>query len=205
MTLKVIGAGFGRTGTLSLKGALEALGFGPCYHMYEVRAHPEHIAVWDRAADGAPVDWDALFAGFQATVDWPSTAFLWDLHARYPDARIILTTRDPEAWYDSAQATIFQAVKRRTADDPDLTRMMAMADKIVFEQTFGGRFNDRDHAIAVFEDHIAEVRRRVPPQQLLDYDVKEGWAPLCRFLDRKIPEQPFPRVNVREEFPVRAQ
>ncbi len=100
-TIKVIGAGLGRTGTLSLKAALEELGFSRCYHMTDVFAHLEHARVWDDAARGLPVDWDTLFQGYQATVDWPGCAFYEEFMRRYPDAKVILSVRDPERWYEA--------------------------------------------------------------------------------------------------------
>jgi hypothetical protein len=95
MTLKVIGAGFGRTGTSSLKQALEDLGFGPCHHMTEVIAHPQQVPVWEAAMNGEPVEWEDVFHAYQSAVDWPSAAFYEPLMERYPDARVILTVRDP--------------------------------------------------------------------------------------------------------------
>ena len=107
MTLDVIGAGFGRTGTMSLKVALEELGFGPCYHMSEVFAHPEHVELWRAAAQGKEVDWEQIFGGYRATVDWPACSFYGELMEKYPDAKVILTVRDPQRWYESAYNTIY--------------------------------------------------------------------------------------------------
>lgn len=212
--LKVIGAGFGRTGTLSLKAALETLGLGPCYHMIEVFRRPEDIARWEAAARGKPIDWNELFAGYQATVDWPSCAFYQELMKVYPDAKVLLTVRDPEHWYESARSTIYQ-VRRRTAGSPlaaarflmmralvpNMRHAVRMMNSIIWEGTFGGNFEDRDHAMAVFAQHIEEVKQQVPPARLLVYNVKEGWEPLCAFLGVEVPrDQPFPHLNDRFNF-----
>lgn len=205
MTLAVVGAGFGRTGTLSLKGALETLGLGPCYHMTEVFAHPKHVPVWRQAAEGGAVDWDTLFAGYAATVDWPACAFWRQLVRHWPTAKVILTVRDPARWYESVSKTIHQAMQRELPDDaPEAAHAhLAMVRRLILEGTFDGRFEDRDHAIAVYEAHNEAVRREVPPARLLVFEVVEGWAPLCRFLDRPEPDASFPRVNSSDEFRAR--
>jgi hypothetical protein len=165
MSLKVIGAGFGRTGTLSLKVALEELGLGPCYHMIEVNAHPEHDALWLALAKGESSDWRPMLKGYASTVDWPTT-YLWkEFAAAHPQAKIVLTLRDPEAWYESAAATIFArmlefASMRASPDavDPARRRHMEMINTLIVENTFGGSL-DKDNAIAVFNAHNEEVRR----------------------------------------------
>jgi len=201
MTLSVIGAGFGRTGTLSIKMALEQLGVGRCYHMVEVFDNPQHIALWRAAAEGRPVDWDALFAGYGAAVDWPACHFWRQLTDCFPDAKVLLTVRDAERWYQSAHDTIYQAmIGSLPIDDPVARSQREMAAKIVLEDTFGGRFEDRAHAIAVYERHNAEVRRAVPPERLLVYELGQGWEPLCRFLGKPVPAEPFPKVNSRDDF-----
>lgn len=208
MALQVIGAGLGRTGTLSLKLALEDLGFVKCYHMTEVIAHPEHAPVWDAAARGEAVDWDALFEGYRAAVDWPPCRFYAELMQCYPEAKVILTVRDADRWYDSALRTIYHA--RRTFARwpmPLLPRMRAferMLDRLIWDGTFDGRFEDKAHAIAVYDRHNDEVRRRVPPERLLVFEVKQGWGPLCAFLGVPEPaDRPFPHVNDTEEFRAR--
>ena len=197
MALKVIGAGFGRTGTLSLKSALEKIGFGPCYHMIEVFPRPDHVAMWHRLAFENQIDWDALFEGFQATVDWPSARWWREIAAHYPDAKVLLSVRDPEAWYKSMIETIYQPMKWPVPDDaPDLVRLQnGMVRKAILGETFDNRFEDKAHALEVFERHTQEVRDAIAPARLLVFDVREGWAPLCRFLDVQIPNEPFPRLN----------
>lgn len=205
MTLEVIGAGFGRTGTRSLKDALETLGVGACYHMAEVFANPEHVAVWDDASRGKPVDWDALFAGYRAAVDWPACAYYRTYLERYPEARVILTVRDPERWHASVLRTIYEVSRRRAGGDgppptPERRRHAAMIDRLIWNGTFGGRVEDKEHAVAVFERHNEEVRRTVPPERLLVLEAGEGWEPLCAFLGVPIPDAPYPHLNSTEAF-----
>lgn len=199
--LTIIGAGFGRTGTTSVKAALEFLGRGPCYHMDELFRHPAHAATWSAAADGRPVDWGALLAGYAATVDWPACAFWEPLAARYPAARVLLTVRDSGAWYDSLAGTILPGLRsaHTSGHAPD-RRVHEAAQKIVLDLTFGGRVDDREGAIATYEAHNRRVIERVPAQRLLVYRVTDGWAPLCRFLGVPVPGAPFPRLNTRQEF-----
>jgi Sulfotransferase domain len=206
MSLKVIGAGFGRTGTLSLKSALEKLGLGPCYHMIEVNAHPEHDALWLALARGETSDWRPMLQGYASTVDWPTT-YIWKaLAAANPQAKIILTSRDPERWYESAAATIFARMLEFEslraslgAVDPARRRHMEMINALIVENTFGGSLA-KEHAIAVFNAHNEEVRRLVPPTRLLVYESREGWEPLCAFLDVPVPATPYPKVNTAEDF-----
>lgn len=206
MTLKVIGAGFGRTCTLSLKSALDKLGLGPCYHMVETQAHPEHNAMWLGLARGDASDWRPMLKGYASTVDWPTTYFWKDLAAANPEAKIILTLRDPEAWYRSAAATIFARMLEFEAlrADPNAVdearrRHMEMVNTIVIEKTFGGSLA-KDHAIAVFNAHNEDVRRTVPPERLLVYESGEGWEPLCAFLGISPPATPYPKVNTTDDF-----
>lgn len=205
MSLKVIGAGFGRTGTLSLQAALDELGFKRCYHMHEVLTHLEHAAVWSAARRGEAVDWDALFAGYQAAVDWPACAFYRELMNRYPEAKVILTLRDADRWYDSALHTIYYV---RHAFPvwakwlwPRMRRFTHMLDDIVWIGTFQGRFADKQQAITMFHRHNDDVRRTVPADRLLIYEVSQGWEPLCAFLGVPTPkDKPFPRLNDTAEF-----
>jgi Sulfotransferase domain len=194
--LKVIGAGFGRTGTLSLKSALEELGFGPCYHMTELFEKPGATEQWSAIANGEPIDWNTVFDGYQATVDWPACAVYKELIQVYPAAKVLLSVRDPEKWYESVASTIYQSSNR------DPTPLHArMIDTLIWQGTFNGRFEEKDYAIAIFQRHIEEVKRDVPPEKLLVYDVKEGWPPLCTFLGVEVPaEKSFPHLNDRESF-----
>jgi Sulfotransferase domain len=201
MALQVIGAGFGRTGTLSLQAALERLGFDPCHHMLEVPKHPAQIALWNRVADGGTIEWEDIYAPYKASVDWPGAFYFAELAARYPEAKVILTTRDPNSWYDSINETVFkaQAAAGLTQGELPADHPMRFGAIIIVKNTFGYDLS-RESAIAAFERHNAEVRRRIPPENLLDYDVAEGWEKLCSFLGVPIPEEPFPRSNSRDDF-----
>jgi hypothetical protein len=201
MSLEVIGAGFGRTGTMSLKFALEELGFGPCYHMIELFEHPEHVPLWEAAARGELVEWGEILDGYRSTVDWPGCTFYKELMEAYPDAKVLLNVRAPDKWYESARNTIYT-----TVNIPDPPPERRVVDKLVWEKTFDGNFEDRQHAIEVFERHNEEVKQHVPPERLLVYEVREGWEPLCEFLGVKIPtDKPFPRLNDTESFNQRIQ
>jgi hypothetical protein len=206
--VKVIGAGFGRTGTMSLKVALETLGFDPCYHMTEVFAHPEHTGFWISAWRREPADWDGVLGGYEAAVDWPACTFYEELMERHPDAKVILSVRDPERWYESVRNTIYELsviIPRHPIYRIGYKLVSFfvfrgpgnrnLADAIIWQGTFDDRFEDKHHAIEVFERHDAEVQRRVPKDRLLVYDVKAGWGPLCEFLGVEEPEEPFPRTN----------
>ena len=195
MPLKLIGAGLGRTGTLSLKLALEQLGYGPCYHMVEQLMHPEHAPQWVRAADGHP-DWEALFAGYCATVDYPGCSFWRELAQAYPDAKVLLSVRDPDQWFESTQATIFSQDSIASIRNSPLVEFV---DKTVFRE-IGDRIHDRDFMVALFRRHNAEVERVIPPARLLVYETGQGWEPLCKFLGVPTPTRDFPRTNSREDF-----
>jgi hypothetical protein len=219
MGIRVIGAGLGRTGTLSLKVALEELGLIKTYHMMELIQDPARVVHWEAAGRGEPVDWDALFEGYQATVDYPGCQYYRQLMEHYPDAKVILTVRDPRKWYESASETIFQAARMHgpgAKPDPDapgapafpfpgdpqlLMRVFGMIQRDIFGGHFQGKIDDPEHCMAVFNRHNEEVRATVPPEKLLVYEVKEGWEPLCRFLGVPVPEgKPFPHLNEREAF-----
>jgi hypothetical protein len=200
VALDVIGAGFGRTGTMSFQRALNVLGFGPCYHMLEVYANDGHDLVWASAINGDRVDWDALFAAYRSVCDWPAVSFWRELKAENPTAKVILTRREPDEWYDSISRTIFLALNQPTEDER-LTRWRVWTRKLIFEQTFGNRL-DRDNVLAVLRAHEADVIASVPADELLVYDVAEGWPPLCEFLDTPVPDEPFPRLNSTAEFRV---
>ncbi len=205
MPLEIIGAGYGRTGTMSLKLALERLGFVKCYHMTEVFTHPEHVPLWAAAHRGEPVDWEKLYDGYRASVDWPSCN-LWREHAAlYPAAKVILSVRDPNSWYDSVMNTIYVAsTTMRKSADPTMQRFGEFACKITWEGLFDNRMQDRAHVIGVYNAHVERVKATIPKSRLLVFDAKQGWAPLCRFLDVDVPDEPYPRVNTTEDFLSRA-
>jgi hypothetical protein len=203
--MKVIGVGVGRTGTLSLKAALDRLGFGPCFHMRNVLDHPERLPLWEAAAAGSAIDWDEVFAGYESSVDWPGAAFWRELTAYYSDAKVILTVRDPERWYDSVRETIYQLFgggnESPLAEEalqriPGIATMHAFNRKLVWDGPFlQGRFDDRDWAMRAFVRHNAAVCEEIPSERLLVFDVSAGWVPLCDFLEVDRPEEEFPRLN----------
>ncbi len=209
MTLKFIGAGFGRTGTFSTRIALNQLGF-PCYHMHEVtgnKANANHLEFWHKVANapaGAQHDWGQVFANYTATVDNPGCCVWRELMAAYPEAKVLLTLHPggPEAWYQSTRETIyftetmwqfkllklFFPVRRKFGD---------MLHKLIWQRSHRGSMTSRKAAIARYHEHIAEVEAAVPPEKLLVYSVDQGWAPLCEFLGAPVPNGDFSNVNDR--------
>jgi hypothetical protein len=201
VALEIIGPGFGRTGTNSLKLALEHLGFGPCHHMFEVRDNPEQLPKWEALARGEKVSWDDVFANYRSQVDFPGASYWRQLIRHYPRARVVLSVRDPGEWYDSVQATVLPFVLARGKHPaPHVNAIAEMAHQTVDVQVFDGRLSDREHAIRVFNRHIAEVQAAVPADRLLTYDLRDGWEPLCEFLDVDVPAIPLPKTNSSKEF-----
>lgn len=212
MALKVIGTGMGRTGTMSLKLALEQLGYGKCYHMYELIHNPEQIVHFEKARNGGDADWDSLFTGYLSSVDYPAILFYKQLVEKYPDAKIIHTIRDADAWYKSFSDTIMWASR------PSFGRIFKLAIQLPFskrkrkllkvfqfngkhiKETFGDEPDNKEHIIKVYKDWNEEALRTLPKERLLVYDVKEGWAPLCAFLGVPVPQTEFPKANSTREF-----
>ena len=191
MTLRVVGAGHGRTGTYSLKLALEQLLGGRCHHMAEVLADPErHLPLWAPVLRGEEVDWEEVFAGYVAQVDFPGAAFWRELSVVFPDALVVLSTRPAEDWYRSAASTIFQ-LDRESSPFSDVWRERF---------GFGDRFDDGEAMIAAYERHNATVRSSVPPNRFLEWTVADGWSPLCNRLRLPVPDEPFPWTNTTAEF-----
>lgn len=197
MKLRVVGSGVGRTGTMSLKLALEKLLGGPCYHMMEVFARPAHFGVWTAAGRGERVDWHALLDGFAAAVDWPAAAFWEELAAAFPDAIILHSERDPEAWFKSATSTIF---KERSEPPPPPMREMLDA---MLAAKFTPQVRDHDAAIAAYQRHNARVHATAPKSRLVVWRPGDGWEPLCKALGVAVPAEPFPHVNTTDEFNAR--
>lgn len=210
MALRVIGAGFGRTGTLSMQAALEGLGFAPCYHYVEVierrpGRNDGHLRAWvDFAKGRRPMDWRWLFAGYQAVVDFPMCSFYAELLEAFPDARVVLTLRDPERWFESFD-TLVRGLRRLRFGRlfaPKLRATATIFEHLVRRRVFGGRL-DRAACIEAFLRHRDEVVRRVPADRLLVYEVKDGWGPLCAFLGVPVPGAPFPHLNEGEDLGAR--
>ncbi|MEK0084657.1 sulfotransferase family protein [Benzoatithermus flavus] len=201
MPLEIIGPGFGRTGTNSLKIALEHLGFGPCHHMFEIRDHPELLPAWEAAARGGPVDWDEVFRDYRSQVDWPGARYWRELVRCFPEAKVILTVRDPDEWFDSVQATIAPFVAARgTHPSPHMNAIAEMGYQTVTVQVFHDRMSERDVATRIFREHVAEVQAEIPACRLLTFDLREGWQPLCDFLEVEEPDIPFPKTNASRAF-----
>ena len=196
MTLKVIGTGWGRTGTDSMRAALTMLGFGPCHHMFEVIDNPVQKARWRAMVAGGPRDWDSLFEGYTSCVDWPSAAYWRELIRVYPEAKVILTWRSAESWWDSFSRTILKGIS--TGQDPESVGKMLIAD-----QVFGGRMAEPAHVMALYRANIEAVLAEVPAGQLLVHRLGDGWAPLCAHLGVPVPEVPYPHGNSTEAFQTR--
>ncbi|MCI5157056.1 MAG: sulfotransferase family protein [Candidatus Electrothrix sp. AUS1_2] len=198
---------------MSLKHALEELGFSKCYHFSDMHKHPEHIDLWRAVSRGESVDWESMFQGYQATVYWSPTYDYQKLLRQYPDIKVILTIREPEKWYKSTYETIYTynrlTLSRKLLLNlvslfrPELKKLHAiwrLQEDILWEKTFDGRFHDKEHAISVFTGHIDEVKKNVPADRLLVYKIQDGWEPLCRFFQVDRPKTPFPRVNDSDAF-----
>lgn len=187
---------------MSTKAALEQLGLAPCYHFVTQFERPQDVVVWQAAANGESVDWTALFADFGSAVDWPESVFYKQLMEVYPDAKVLLNVRDPEKWYESISNTVYPASRSGLSAPPDTVMGGAahMIDSIGWQGIFQGQFEDKAHALAAFERWNQEVKEYVPADRLLVWEVKEGWEPLCRFLNVAVPDAPFPRLNDAESF-----
>lgn len=202
MALRVVGAGLGRTGTASLKAALEQLLGAPCYHMIEVFKRPQDAAVWRDAANGHPPDWSTFLEGYAAAVDWPPAAFWEELAEANPNAIILLSTRDPKKWFESASQTIFAP---REGGRPTVPGFEEMIEALLGAKKFTANRRDEAEAIAAFEAHVARVRRVAPKERLVEWTASDGWGPLCKALELPIPKMPFPKTNTREEWFERAR
>jgi Sulfotransferase domain len=198
MSLNVIGAGMGRTGTMSLKLALERIGFGPCYHGSDLASKPHDWPLWQDAIDGELRDFEQIFRDYASVADAPGWYFFQQLSDRYPDAKVILTVRDPNAWFESTQATVLSdriGTMLMSAPKPLFSIVHTM-----FLRSAGTRMHDRNYMIDWFERHNEGVRRAISPDRLLTYEVTQGWEPLCRFLGVPLPGEPFPRSNERKDL-----
>jgi len=193
MTLRVIGAGFGRTGTDSMREALDLLGFGPCHHMVEVNAHEGQKKMWRAFVRGAAFGWEELFEGYASCVDWPSAHYWRELAAFYPAARVVLTYRTPESWWESFEKTIVKGLEMST--EPESLGIALIRDKV-----FGGRPGDRAHAMAIYEENVNAVRAALSPERLLVHHLGDDWEPLCAHLGVPVPAQPYPSRNTAKEF-----
>nr|WP_281496622.1 sulfotransferase family protein [Pseudohalocynthiibacter sp. F2068] len=193
VTLKVIGTGFGRTGTDSMRAALNILGVGPTHHMFELEEGMPLRQPWLDLAKGSQPDWDFLFSGYHACVDWPSAYYWRSLIKVYPEAKVLLTMRSAESWWNSFEATILKYIQ--SGDDPN-----GLAKLLVAEQVFDGRPDDRNHAIATYNRNIEEVIATVDTERLLIHSLGDGWEPLCNWLGLSVPEVSYPSGNTTQDI-----
>ena len=200
MGLRIIGSGFGRTGTMSTKMALEQLGFGPCHHMVEVMGNPAQPAHWDALAAGQDVDWSDVFTGYVSQVDFPGASVWHELSIAFPDAKVIHTERPQEDWWASYSATIgkFFAHRESLPLPPPVAAIFETMDKLLVKDVFGGL--DRERSIAAYRRNNEKVRATIPAERLLVFSPADGWEPLCRFLGAPVPSTDFPRSNARDDF-----
>ena len=197
MGLRIVGAGLGRTGTSSLKRALETLLGAPCHHMNEVLADPAQIPVWHGAAAGAPVRWPEILRRYAATVDFPAAAFWPELADAFPDAPVLLSTRASASdWWRSADRTIFEGMRRHRAN-PDAAHAMALA---ILEARLTPRWHEAEAAMAAYRAHNRAVRQAIGPDRLIEWQPGDGWGPLCNALNLDVPDAPFPHENTTAEF-----
>lgn len=213
MSIKIIGAGFPRTGTTTLKKALETLGYKDTYHFKDLIANPKKLKYWKELENNGNTNFLELFEGFQATVDFPGYPYYKILLEKYPDAKVILTKRDFEKWYESTLKTVWKAGPQTILDKVALLIKMMFNSKLrdTFKcikfmkntyliKQFDTNFTSKDKAKEVFFKHIEDVKNHVPENKLLIYDVAEGWQPLCTFLDLPLPKEDFPHLNKKEDF-----
>ncbi len=191
MTLKVVGAGVGRTGTNSLKIALERLVGEPCHHMFEIVADPSQTSLWTDAIEGRPVDWATMPPGYGALVDWPGASFWPELSAANPEALVLLSVRDPEDWYRSASNTIFQVFENYPPEMQPWFESM----RVLLGNRFSNQLDDPPAMMTAFERHNDAVREAIPAERLLEWTPTDGWAPICDRLGVAVPDEPFPSTN----------
>jgi hypothetical protein len=213
MSIKIIGAGLPRTGTNTLKESLEQLGYKHVYHMKELLVNPDKLHYWKTLDETGDTDWDALYSGYDGTVDFPGYPWYKEHMKRYPDAKVILTVRDFESWYKSVDSTVFRAGPQTpiekikmlsklllSARARKVVKVIKWFKKVFFAERLKGNFGDKAFTEKFWNDHIAEVKASVPADKLLVYDVRDGWAPLCKFLGVKEPKDPIPHLNKKENF-----
>lgn len=210
--MKVIGVGFGRTGTMSLKYALERIGAGPCLHMIDLIRNHDLIEPWhDAVVKGHPPDWDRMLAGFDSTIDWPGCTFWRELTAAYPDVPVLLNTREFDGWYKSCQNTIYalrqaaltgQLEPGAGTEDPPPPELWQIIGKLIWERDFQGRFEDVDWMRRMYAERIETIRAAIPAERLILLPLEEspGWAPICDMLGVEEPDEPFPHLHDTNEF-----
>jgi hypothetical protein len=212
--MRLIGAGLPRTATLTQKTALEMLGLGPCYHMVDVLADLDRVKQWERALNGEG-PWGEIFAGYNSTVDWPGGFFYKELLETYPDAKVLLSVRDPQTWERSAHDTVWsvrhgESLMRLLSSswglvDPKWQSFLGMIDRMLWTDggTFAGAHSEPGQLAEGMVRYNEQVIRTVPAERLLVWQPADGWEPLCEFLEVEIPAEPLPHVNDSEAFVAR--
>lgn len=210
--MKVIGVGFGRTGTMSLKAALERLGAAPCFHMIDLivgEGKERDLPYWVRIGEGQPVDWHEVFDGWEATVDWPAAARWREICDAFPDVPVLLNVRDFEGWYRSVENTILAVKLAAQAGEltPDANRpqphpaLWGAIEALIWQGDFQGRFEDKAWVRRMYDDRIAEIKATIGPERLTVWTLGEdGWEPLAEMLGVPVPDEPFPRLHDTDEF-----
>jgi len=213
MSIKIIGAGLPRTGTNTLKQSLETLGYTKTYHMKNLIVNPDNLHYWLSLENNETPNWDELYEGYQGTVDFPAYAWYKEHMVQYPEAKVIMTVRPFEGWYASIQSTVWQAGPQTVPEkitmmtkllfNPrlrEVIKCVKLAKRMIFAKHLQGKFADKAFAEKVFNQHMEDVKAHVPPEKLLVYNVRDGWGPLCNFLDVPEPAEPLPHLNKRENF-----
>lgn len=211
MSIKVIGLGMGRTGTSSLKLALQKLGYGACYHMKDLINNPADVRYWKEIDRYGETNWQSLFGNYQSAVDFPTIGYYKDILRAYPDAKVILTVRDDESWYKSAIQTILNAEPgfldkiKMSFRLPFSSRLRSLMQVFKLSKKFwlkniGNDYKDKEKAIRFFRQWNEQIKQEIGEENLLVYNVAEGWLPLCKFLGTPVPAEPFPKTNSRNEF-----
>lgn len=197
--LRIVGAGLPRTGTMSLKSAIQQLTGQPCYHMHEFfKRREDHLPLWNRVMDGDVAAADEIFVEFGAAIDWPASSCWRELADHYPDAVVILTHRvDAATWWRSADRTVWEVMRRGDLDAPFMALNQRMLDR------FHPDVDDGPGAMAAYDRHLAEVRATIAPDRLIEMTPADGWAPVCAALGLPIPDEPYPHRNTSEEFTAR--
>lgn len=210
--MKLIGVGFGRSGTMSLKGAIEQLGANPCFHMIDLimgESKERDLAYWERIAAGEDVDWHEVFDGWQATVDWPACRYWRELAEAFPDAPILLNHRDFDGFYKSCENTILAVKKAAQAGEltPDSNReppspkLFGIIEQLIWQGDFQGRFEDREWVRQMYHDRIETIKREIPSDRLIVWELgKDGWGPIADTLGVPAPDEPFPHLHDTNEF-----
>lgn len=210
--MKLIGVGFGRSGTMSLKGALEQLGADPCFHMIDLimgEDKERDLTHWERIANGEEVDWQEVFEPWEATVDWPACHYWRELADAFPDTPILLNHRDFDGFYKSCENTILAVKKAAQAGEltPDSSReppspkLFGIIEKLIWQGDFQGRFEDKEWVRQMYHDRIETIKREIPSDRLILWELgKDGWGPLADALGVPAPSEPFPHLHDTNEF-----